>query len=367
MTALKRGSAATALSAGILLALAGLSPAQAATAARWRVDAVITPRAGTVVLSSVVATSRTNAWAAGTAFSEVAAKTENRLVVEHFSGRRWRQFPVPSRLRAVRLGAQVLVGASSASNVWVFELLPGHAQRILRWNGRRWIAMSAPSWVFRGQAGGDGFGSMAVFRNTAWVFSFNAATQPQDAARYLYGRWRLVPLPGIPTSAAAVAANDIWATGVSADRTQSVLMHWNGRSWTVSTAPNLNSGPIVSTNASSAWVLNYPTLESMSRGTWTTIALPSYLGPDRIATDGHGGVWTWGPHIYGGNLISTPNVFAHYSDGTWTQQNAPVEDGNDPIEIAAMTQVPGTATVFAVGWVSVSSSGPSGAILQYVG
>jgi hypothetical protein len=32
-----------------------------------------------------------------------------------------------------------------------------------------------------------------------------------------------------------------------------------------------------------------------------------------------------------------------------------------------MTRVPGTATVFAVGWVSVTSAGPSGAILQYAG
>jgi hypothetical protein len=112
---------ATALSAGFLLAVAATAPAQAATSARWRVDAVITPKAGMVVLSGAAATGKTDAWSAGIVSSH--GGTTNRVLVEHFDGRRWRQFAVPARLQGIRLGAQVLIGASSASNVWVFELL----------------------------------------------------------------------------------------------------------------------------------------------------------------------------------------------------------------------------------------------------
>jgi|HubBroStandDraft_4_1064222.scaffolds.fasta_scaffold151187_2 hypothetical protein len=348
--------------AGLVLALAAFAPAQAATAPGWRVATLVGP-SGTM-LSSVVATSKTDAWSAGTT---ITSRTQtDRLLVEHFDGRRWRQFPVPTRLQAIRLGSQVLIGASSASNVWVFELLPAHP-RMLRWNGRQWIVMSAPSWAFRGGLGGTAGGAVAVFRTATWVFSFSARALPSDAARYTHGRWELVKLPAIPTSVAAVSASAIWAFGTADDLSHPVIMHWNGRSWASAAAPGRDQwGSIVSDSPNTVWIENTTSLEYWSGKAWTTTALPSSLGLTLISTDGHGGAWLWGLHRSGA-FSSTPYVLAHYSDGAWTQRNAPAEHGNDPIPLAAEAQVPGSTTIFAAGWVSVTSAGPVGAILQYRG
>ncbi len=357
---------ATAITGGLLLALTGFAQAQAATATRWRVDTVITLRGGSFALSSVVATSKTDAWSAGIIFSESGSKAETRILVEHFDGR-WRQFPVPTRLQAVSPDARVLIGASSASNAWIFELRTGHAQRILRWNGHRWIVMSTPAWVFRGGPGGSTRAAVAVFRNTAWVFSLGASSMPSDAALYAHGRWTLAKLPAIPTSVAAVSANNIWASGPTDSFSGPVIMHWNGRSWTEDSVPGLDwDGSIASDSPNSAWLLTATSLEFWNGAAWTAISLPSGLGLTLISTDGHGGVWLWGPHEVGAGIF-TPYVFAHYNDGTWTQQNAPQEDGNNPVPLAAMAQAPGSTTDFAAGWVSITNGRTSGAILQYGG
>lgn len=356
---------ATAPAAGIMLALAGLAPAQAAAVPRWTVAKVITPRTGTLMLSSIVATSKTDAWSAGTIFSQSGEKARTRVLVEHFDGHRWAQFPLPSRLQAVNLSAQVIIGASSASSVWVFELRTGHTQRILRWNGHRWIVMSAPAWVYRATRGSqDGDAAVAVLGKAGtWIFSIDASAEPTEAALYVHGRWTHEELPATPYSVAEVAANDIWADGwLPADPSQSVIMHWNGRSWAVHDAPALDNAPIVSQDANSTWLLNGDDLYYWSRGTWTTIAVPPGLGLYRMATDGHGGVWLWGPHLVGADQF-TPYVIAHYNDGTWTRQNAPGVDGNALIPLAAMAQAPGSTTVFGAGW--LAGSHLSGAILQY--
>jgi hypothetical protein len=360
---LLRGAAVPA--AGIMLALAGLAPAQAASAPRWDVAAVITPPTGSLGLTSVVATSKTDVWSAGVIFSEVGKKAQTRLLVEQFDGHRWRQFPLPTRLQAVNLNAQVLIGASSASNVWVFELTLGHAQRILRWNGHRWIVMSAPAWVYRTAGGGTADGVVAAFgASGTWIFSLGARDQPSEAARYLHGKWRVVHLPAIPVSVDPVSANDIWASGATDDLSAPVIMHWNGRSWTDTAAPgtDLNS-TIASQNQGSAWLLTAFALEHWNGQAWTSTPLPSDLSLGMITADGRGGVWLWGLH-QSGALLYSPYVFADYNNGTWSRQTAPAVHGNQ-IPLAHLSLVPGTTTVYAAGMVALTSRGESGAILRY--
>jgi hypothetical protein len=363
---------ATAPAAGLLLALAGFAPTMAGAAPRWRVDAVVTPRSGSLALSSVVATGKTDAWSAGTAYTTAAGKTEVRLIVEHFNGRGWHQFPVPARLAAVRLDAEVFIGASSAANVWVFELAPGHPQRILRWNGQRWIAGTAPAWVFRGSQGddsaGQNLGAVAVFgRAGTWIFSLSALTQRSEAARYLYGRWRLVKLPGIPTSVDAVSADDIWASGPADNFSGPLIMSWNGRSWSKHTAPGRDwNGKVASDSPDSAWLMTVTTLDYWDGSAWTTTALPPGLLLERITTDGHGGAWLWGPEQAGAGLF-LPYNFAHYSDGRWSEEDAPTARGGLAVDVSQMCQVPASTSVIAVGAVFVTSSRVNGAILRYAG
>ena len=362
--AVRRAVQAVAVPAvGLIVALAGIVPgAQASAAPRWRFDKVITPASGSDWLYSVAAIGRSDAWATGANYTEGA--TRARLLVERYNGHRWRQVAIPADLTAVNPAAEIRVGASSPTDVWVFELLAGHKQRILRWDGRRWHVTTAPSWVLRGNPSGQpGQPDVAVqSRSSAWVFSIGTRDQPSKVAREVGGRWHLVQLPGVPASVAAVSGNDIWASGTNASM-QPMIMHWNGHRWSSNAAPAGVVGLITADSSSSAWVLAGDVVEHWNGTTWTGIALPSFVGPSEIVTDGHGGVWVWGLHSMGA-LLYSPNLFAHYSDGSWSVRNAPAIDGNNYAQLAAMAQLPGSTTVLGAGWVSLSK-GESGAIMRF--
>jgi hypothetical protein len=352
---------------GLIVALAGIVPAaQASAAPRWRIDKIITPARGSNWLYSVIATGPRDAWAAGANYTDGAARA--KLLVEHYDGHRWRQAAIPAHLAAVNPAAQIRVGASSPANVWVFELLAGHKQRILRWDGRRWHLTTAPSWVLRGNPSNDPSGQpgqaavVVQSQSSAWVFSIGTNDQPFKAAREVHGHWHLVQLPGVPGSVAAVSGNDIWASGYSAS-SQAVIMHWNGHRWSSHAAPAGAVGPIAADSSSSAWVLTDDAVDHWNGTAWTAIALPSFVAVWEIATDGHGGVWLWGLHTDGDSSTS-PNLFAHYSDGSWSVRNAPASIDGSYVEVAALAQVPGSTTVFGAGWLGLSK-GLSGAIMRY--
>jgi hypothetical protein len=298
---------------GLIVALAGIVPAaQASAAARWCIEGIITPASGSDWLYSVAAISRSDAWAAGANYTDGA--TRAKLLVEQYGGHRRRQVAIPAHLAAVNPSAEIRVGASSPTNVWVFELLAGHKQRILRWDGRHWHLTTAPSWVLSGYSNypNDQPGQAAVAvqsRSSAWVFSVGTKNRPSMAAREVGGHWHRVQLPEAPVSVAAVSGNDIWASGYDA------IMHWNGRHWSSHAAPAGVYGPIAADSASSAWVLTDDAVDYWNGTAWTAIALPSFVAVWEVVTDGHGGVWLWGLHTSGDSLIS-PNLFAHYSDGS---------------------------------------------------
>ncbi len=366
--AVRRSVQAAAVPAvGLIVALAGIVPAaQASAAPRWRIEGVITPASGSDWLYSVAAISGSDAWAAGANYTDGA--TRAKLLVEHYTGHRWRQAAIPAHLAAINPAAEIRVGASSPTNVWVFELLAGHKQRILSWDGRRWQLTTAPSWVLRANpskdpSGQPGEAAVSVqSRSSAWVFSIGTNDQPYKAAREVNGHWHLVQLPGVPASVAAVSGNDIWASGYNASG-QPVIMHWNGRRWSSHAAPAAVVGPLAADNSSSAWVLTGDAVDYWNGTAWTAIALPSFVAVWEIVTDGHGGVWLWGLHTSGDSTI-TPNLFAHYSDGSWTVLNAPAANDGNYVEVAALAQVPGSTTVFGAGWLGLRTA-LSGAIMRY--
>lgn len=356
----RSAQAAAAPVVGIILVLAGIVPAQASTAARWRIDKIITPAHGQDWLYSVVATGRTDAWAAG----EADGVTSSDLLVEHYNGRGWRQVAIPADLATVLPGARIGIGATSPENVWVFELLVGHKQRILRWDGRRWHVSTAPSWVLRGPRGVSpqnqpGPATVAVqSRSSAWVFSPGATDQPSMVAHDVDGHWHLVQMPGVPEYVDTVSGNDIWASGTNASL-KPIIMRWNGHHWWSHAAPYV--APITGDSSGSAWVLAYDDVEYWSGTAWTAIAVPPFIVLSQIVTDGHGGVWLWGLH---GNVdyLATPTVFAHYGDGSWSVKNAPADDGNYA-ELDGLAQLPGSTTVIGVGWLNLSHL--SGAVMRY--
>lgn len=239
---------AVACSAGAAAAGTGHSSSSRPTtvagrAASWRVVARVAVPAGTAVLQSVTAAGIGGAWAAGLAAQHGRA---SHLLLERWSGGRWRPVTVPSSLlRMFEAGepgkvTSPIVGASSPGNVWVLNQLSG---KWLRWNGRRWSegAITEPK---RGTS--LGITSLLVL-GPADVWAFGARVTASEsalpfAASFNGRSWRSTPMPrdlGLLVSAASAAApNDIWATigyGAQYEFPPSgnggALAHWNGDAW----------------------------------------------------------------------------------------------------------------------------------------
>lgn len=128
-------------------------------------------------------------------------------------------------------------------------------------------------------------------------------------------------------------------------------------------APAEDFGTIAGNGPDNAWLLS--TSLSHWNGTgWRSTALPANeLGSVHIALDGHGRVWMQQWQEAGTAIIGTS--LARYDGGQWSQQKMPALRGNDVVQLAALCSVPGSLQLFGAGWVSLTNSGPSGAILKY--
>jgi hypothetical protein len=247
-------AAVCALASCASAAAAGVShsfpPAAAPVAARaatgtggWRVAARFAVPGRSAYLQSMATASKDDVWAAGA--SAARGGKAVRLLIERWSGRRWRPVAVPGPLaRKFQAGgvgrlAFALVRASSAGNVWVFNQGTG---AFLRWQGRHWSEGSVPH--RRGEALAV-TSALVLGKADVWAFgaTVNAKGDGLPFAAHFGGRgWHVASLPrtvSLPVSAAsAVSPGDIWVTigyggqpGFPASGDGGALLHWNGRRW----------------------------------------------------------------------------------------------------------------------------------------
>jgi hypothetical protein len=209
-----------------------VTPAQAA--ATW--TRVASPNRGTVasVLQDVVMVPGTStAWAVGYSYdSNLAA---NRTMTQRFNGTSWSIVP---SLNAGATGYSQLnrVDATSTSNVWAIGSL------VERYDGTNWVAMSSPAGVaLRGLD--------VVSPSEVWVagYSGSAAT----VAQWKNGTWTTRYTQAstgrhltVFEAIAVDASGKVWAVGWDRDYNapgrpvSSLVVHFNGTSWTRETTPN---------------------------------------------------------------------------------------------------------------------------------
>jgi len=219
----------------ILLTLAvvvSVAPAQAA--ATW--TRVASPNRGTVasVLQDVVMVPGTStAWAVGYSYdSNLAA---NRTMTQRFNGTSWSIVP---SVNASSTGYSQLnrVDATSTSNVWAIGSL------VERYNGTNWVAMSSPAGVaLRGLD--------VVSPSEVWVagYSGSAATIAQWKNGTWTTRYTQASTGRHLTVFEAIAVDgsgQVWAVGWDRDYdapgrpVSSLVVHFNGTSWTREATPN---------------------------------------------------------------------------------------------------------------------------------
>jgi hypothetical protein len=211
-----------------------LSVAPAQAAATW--TRVTSPNRGTVAsaLQDVVMVPGTStAWAVGYSYdSNLAAY---RTMTQRFNGTSWSIVP---SLNASATGYSQLnrVDATSTSNVWAIGSL------VERYNGTNWVAMSSP-------AGVAPRGLDVVSPSEVWVagYSGSAAT----VAQWKNGTWTTRYTQAstgrhltVFEAIAVDASGQVWAVGWDRDYdapgrpVSSLVVHYNGTSWTREATPN---------------------------------------------------------------------------------------------------------------------------------
>src|SRR5215469_8822014 len=121
------------LAVPLLLAgvVAGISPVTAAARAGSQGPAASFTVSG--ALSSVAATSATNAWAVGS--------TGSGILTVRWNGTAWTQVASPAPAGSSLSG----VAATSATNAWAVGSTGSGKTLIVRWNGTAWTQVPSPS------------------------------------------------------------------------------------------------------------------------------------------------------------------------------------------------------------------------------
>src|SRR5215471_5843023 len=188
------------------------------------------------------------------------------------------------------------VSASSSSDVLaVGGYNPGEPPTALltrpyaeHWNGRGWTATTVSlGSVYSGQAArlngvaeaaaGDGWAVGTV--------SDPSSLASQTLAYHWNGStWQRVPTPDPAGPAqgnelaavAARASNDVWAAGGDGAYPQaSLVLHWNGSTWTQVQVPSIGALDAVTVTSANVWVASVNKVEQFNGSAWTSLpALP---------------------------------------------------------------------------------------------
>ncbi len=360
-------AALAALLTGTACATAAAAPAHvgpassAAAAARWRVIKTFGPDPGDDISGLLTAVSATDAWSAwsGSRFT----------TVQHWAGGAWHAVPLPAKLDGY-VQTAVSIGASSASNVWLFGSY--RTTEALRWTGGRWLLQPIPSWVLRPSSGTLSVTSAVFGPENVWVFSLGAGAY---AAHYAYAAhhhvtWSKVKLPEVPVDVSAAGPGDMWALGPSIG----YVMHWDGKKWATVRLPvlplpygaSVSYSDMTAVGPDDAWLFRsisfagspIPETAMMhwNGKAWLTVASPADI-VGSLAPDGNGGLWADGIDINPGGFW----YLYHLVRGRWTQFTPPGVDINSP---QTLTRIPGTRSEWATGW-AFNANGEYGVILKY--
>jgi hypothetical protein len=303
-----------------------------------------------------------SAWAAG-------STTSGRALIVHWNGATWSQAASPSPG-----GAALLHGVSAAAggSAWAAGDTcasgcgtSSEADRtlILRWDGHFWSQTASPSpgrtaFLYGVSASPDG---------SAWAVGYTGTSSGAD--RTLILRWdglswsRLAsPSPGRDALLLGVSAGpdgSAWAVGdscMSRCGTMSavyrlLIMHWNGRAWSLVTGPGLGSDAYlygVSAGAGGgAWAVGYICTSGCHTASeadqmlilrwdgtsWSQAAAPS-LGSsallDAVSAGADGTAWAVGSSCTPGCLApraATRALILRWDGTAWSQAASPSPAG----------------------------------------
>ena len=253
---------------------------------------------------------------AGAARSSASAPISVPLIA-FWNGASWTQQVAPN---ADGSGTLTAVAAVSPTDAWAlgssgysastpsaqwFNTLAEH------WNGSSWqqVAMPTP----RGASGVNLYGAAAVSASDIWAVGSWADSGPGDGLVPLIEHWdgtawSLVRSPVLPTpvenhgaqlyGVTAVSASDVWAVGyIGYGSHRSLILHWNGTSWTRVPAPHSGShsglSGVATLSPTKVWAV----------GTFHFIH-DKRVFTQPFALRWNGRIWQKMPNIHAGSLLA---------------------------------------------------------------
>src|SRR5215469_10539759 len=205
-------------------------------------------------LTGIAATSTCNVWAVG--------NHSNKTLIEHWNGRQWRQVPSPSvRARGIFYNRLNGVATTSFGSAWAVGDIEDFSRTAVRfdhtliehWNGRRWTRVRSPD-----PGSGRNYNVLeavaASSRRDAWAVGwFTSGRYGSEGTLMLHWdgqSWTIVPSPDpaghalhhfSELNAVAGDTHRLWAVGTYSrpgTRPRTLIETWNGAAWTKVPSPN---------------------------------------------------------------------------------------------------------------------------------
>jgi len=263
--------------------------------AKWA--RVPTPSAGIAGLSGISAVSANDIWAVGAG----GTLTRETTLVLHWDGKKWTRVPSPTPPGQVV--ALFSVSAVSATDVWAVgrDLTSKLGKTlVLHWDGKAWTQVSTPN---PGVSDNQLYDVHMTSATDGWAVGFDDNSHGANVTLVLHWTgtaWTQVPSPtpglhhggGLLTGVSTLTGSDAWASGLyntNSGGEGTLLLHWNGTSWTRVPSPTPRPG-----GSAGGSFLN---------------------GVDMVAT---GDVWSAGGTIFD-NTGKERTLLLHWNGVTWTR------------------------------------------------
>lgn len=353
----------------------------------WGVVASLDGQQSHNTLFDVAAVSASDVWAVGATSDQspdmftTQIPTGTQALIEHWNGSQWQIVPNP------KVGTQGnllnSVAAISASNIWAVgnysnSSNPSQNKTLIEhWDGTQWSVVASPN---PGMNNDELSAISVVSPDDIWAVGTLIESNAQQHALIEHwngSQWQAVSSPGIQqkfdflNSVTAIASNNIWASGFSADskftNVQTLIEHWNGSQWQIMSS--LNPGrsdnileAVTAVSANNIWAVgqaNYTgqtgrvqTLVEHWNGTqWSVVASPSagkfhdmLFSVTAITTNN---IWALGLTATNQNASTWQPLIEHWDGTQWSIVASPQAGISRNIE--GMTSVPGTNQLWVVG------------------
>lgn len=361
----------------IAVGLTGGALAPAAFAAGW--TTVNVPSTGNnVVLLGASARTNSDAWAVGQQFV-AAGKPPAPAVAYHWTGTKWSLTPTPS---LGQYGALRAVSASSASDAWAvgFAMIPGNDDSdgtlIEHWNGSAWSVNSVDAVV--GFAAGLN-GVVDLSPTNAWAVGRGRGGGLIE--HWNGSAWSTVALPDpafTPASGDAISADsstDVWVVGSTISATESSVpeaLHFDGTTWKAVAVPQPNqaSGTLSAVTVISpanAWAVGEDSgvgsplgggtlIEHWNGSVWSVTSSPTpgaYPSVSAVAARSGSDVYAVGTNLPSINGGPEHGFIVRWNGSTWSVDS----NGAFAGELFGAATFAGAANEWAVGVAGGSNQG----------